>query len=626
MGLTVPSRRPLETIESLNDRGLEAIRTNFESLYNDVVVQSDSFALSAADLNTALAGYSDGYMKVSSGALVIQAAPIPVADGGTGASAFTAGSVVFAGPSGVYTQDNAHLFWDDSNNRLGIGTASPGSALTLDAATTDGPLITYRANAIDKWYMGTAHGALGGTFSASDFALYSLANTVLYQSNLYIPVGNVGIGTTAPKEGLDTRSATVISGDTVTGTNAYGTAHGLAISSVAGQARITAISNGANSVDINFRSLLTGAANNNQLFLQGSTSRVGINTASPSTTLHVLGSGDIARFSDGSHDFYVATDSGGGGMFTGAGETGSGVYLSALSSYVGFFVSGAEKGRVASTGFLTNVAGSAASPSFSYNGDSNTGVYFDASDGLLFATGGTLRVTVNTASVTSTLPWLGPNGAAATPALSASADTNTGIYFDAADGLLFTTGGTLRLTLNTTGLTNTLPFLGPNGTAGAPSHSASADTNTGIFFDGSDTIRFSTGGTERVVIGSGGSMSVTGQLQPANGSVGSPALCSSADTNTGLYFSGADTLLVSCGGTLVATFSTTTFTPATSITFGNVNAVFGGTGVIDFSGFVTAGTKTATLGSAGPMVTTTPAGWVAVKVAGAGTRYMPVWA
>ena len=57
---------------------------------------------------------------------------LPVGNGGTGtATAFTAGSVVFAGASGVYSQDNANLFWDDSNNRLGIGTATPASPLTV---------------------------------------------------------------------------------------------------------------------------------------------------------------------------------------------------------------------------------------------------------------------------------------------------------------------------------------------------------------------------------------------------------------------------------------------------------------------------------------------------------------
>lgn len=65
---------------------------------------------------------------------------LPVANGGTGtATAFTAGSVVFAGASGVYSQDNANFFWDDSNNRLGIGTISPTSPITLSLNTTSPP-------------------------------------------------------------------------------------------------------------------------------------------------------------------------------------------------------------------------------------------------------------------------------------------------------------------------------------------------------------------------------------------------------------------------------------------------------------------------------------------------------
>jgi len=48
-----------------------------------------------------------------------------VANGGTGtATTFTEGSIVFAGTSGVYTQDNSNLFWDDANNRFGIGINS----------------------------------------------------------------------------------------------------------------------------------------------------------------------------------------------------------------------------------------------------------------------------------------------------------------------------------------------------------------------------------------------------------------------------------------------------------------------------------------------------------------------
>jgi hypothetical protein len=66
-----------------------------------------------------------------------------VANGGTGTStAFTAGSVVFAGASGVYTQDNANLFWDDTNNRLGVLTASP--AYPVDVAGVSRGAIVHR--------------------------------------------------------------------------------------------------------------------------------------------------------------------------------------------------------------------------------------------------------------------------------------------------------------------------------------------------------------------------------------------------------------------------------------------------------------------------------------------------
>jgi len=64
---------------------------------------------------------------------------LPVANGGTGTStAFTVGSVVFAGASGTYTQDNANFFWDDTNNRLGIGTTSPISLLSTYSTSAAG--------------------------------------------------------------------------------------------------------------------------------------------------------------------------------------------------------------------------------------------------------------------------------------------------------------------------------------------------------------------------------------------------------------------------------------------------------------------------------------------------------
>lgn len=57
---------------------------------------------------------------------------IPVAEGGTWTSIqFTTWSVIFAWASGVYTQDNAKFFWDDTNDRLGIWTATPNYPLQI---------------------------------------------------------------------------------------------------------------------------------------------------------------------------------------------------------------------------------------------------------------------------------------------------------------------------------------------------------------------------------------------------------------------------------------------------------------------------------------------------------------
>jgi hypothetical protein len=61
---------------------------------------------------------------------------LPVANGGTNTStAFTAGSVVFAGSGGTYSQDNSNLFYNDTDNRLGIGTSVVNSRLVVKGVT-----------------------------------------------------------------------------------------------------------------------------------------------------------------------------------------------------------------------------------------------------------------------------------------------------------------------------------------------------------------------------------------------------------------------------------------------------------------------------------------------------------
>jgi hypothetical protein len=61
---------------------------------------------------------------------------LPVANGGSGTStAFTQGSVLFAGASGVYSQNNSKFFWNNTDFRLGLNTASPTTVLTILSPT-----------------------------------------------------------------------------------------------------------------------------------------------------------------------------------------------------------------------------------------------------------------------------------------------------------------------------------------------------------------------------------------------------------------------------------------------------------------------------------------------------------
>ena len=86
--------------------------------------------------------------------------PLTVAMGGTGTgTAFTVGSIVFAGASGVYSQNNANLFWNNSSLRLGVGNNSPAYSLDITG--------TFRA---------TGNSLVGGTLGVTGAT--TLSNTL----------------------------------------------------------------------------------------------------------------------------------------------------------------------------------------------------------------------------------------------------------------------------------------------------------------------------------------------------------------------------------------------------------------------------------------------------------------
>lgn len=93
---------------------------------------ADGGAVTVNSLTASMPVFTDSSKVLTSTGVV------PVGSGGTGTSTtFTAGSVVFAGASGIYSQNNSKFFWDDANAALGIGIA-PAATAVLDIVNNSG--------------------------------------------------------------------------------------------------------------------------------------------------------------------------------------------------------------------------------------------------------------------------------------------------------------------------------------------------------------------------------------------------------------------------------------------------------------------------------------------------------
>jgi len=127
-------------------------------------------------------------------------------------TALTTGSVGFIGASGALLQDNANFFWDDTNNRLGIGTNAPTTAIDtfgsgiitrVNGTSTNNAFIGFASAGSNKW-------SVGNVQSDHRFRIYSEANSS--ERFTILPTGEVGIGINNPttKLHIDTGSSALI--------------------------------------------------------------------------------------------------------------------------------------------------------------------------------------------------------------------------------------------------------------------------------------------------------------------------------------------------------------------------------------------------------------------------------
>ena len=96
----------------------------------------------------------------------------------------TAGSILFAGTSGLQSQDNTNLFWDNTNKYLGIGpTGTPTAPLDihsstanvlvqLNATATNNSNLAFLNAGVGKWRIGNLYNA-----GANSFQIFDVLNT-----------------------------------------------------------------------------------------------------------------------------------------------------------------------------------------------------------------------------------------------------------------------------------------------------------------------------------------------------------------------------------------------------------------------------------------------------------------
>jgi hypothetical protein len=154
------------------------------------------------------------------------------------------------------------MYWDNVNNRLGVGTTTPlgilhlkrtadTTRMVMDGDAGQSKIITYRTAGLQRFGLYVNNTAESGSNAGSDFAIraYSDAGTLL-NTPVFIKrsTGNVGIGTSSPTYRLDV-SGTGRFSDTITYNGnltplSTSSAYSVGLSSTSVGGRITAYTNG----------------------------------------------------------------------------------------------------------------------------------------------------------------------------------------------------------------------------------------------------------------------------------------------------------------------------------------------------------------------------------------------
>lgn len=205
----------------------------------------------------------------------------------------------------------------------------------------------------------------------------------------------------------------------------------------------------------------------------------------------------------------LAVARGGTGTTTSTG-TGS-LVLSSGPTFSGT----ANFASITISGSFSMGAGTAASPSYTFSGDSDTGIYRPGADEIGIATGGSLRLSASSSAIEAMVPIRIPDGSVSVPGIAFASDSNTGIYRVGDDALGIVAGGLQILTASESAVGVNKPLEARDGSAAVPSYSFDNDADTGLYRSGAGQIGIAADG-EQIATIKRGSLRIVHNDPPGN--------------------------------------------------------------------------------------------------------------
>lgn len=120
-------------------------------------------------------------------------------------------------------------------------------------------------------------------------------------------------------------------------------------------------------------------------------------------------------------------------------------------------------GRGAMQAALKNIDGTAVAPSITFSSEGTLGAYRVSAGVLGIAVAGALVLSISSTGLSFTNPLVLPLGTAAAPALTFTANTNTGLFSPGTNQLAWSTNGVQRMSIDATGLVTVANTLGVGG-------------------------------------------------------------------------------------------------------------------------------------------------------------------